>query len=176
MRVSISKAIRSSSDLAKINTPSVTTRPRNTNGASSITRTSASILQPSRRVEPARRRESWVTVRGAGTPAITLFFETEQKQRVGNVQPLGPPVDALPPPGFRQAVPFGCHCQAAWPSSTLVRTLVSQENDARPECACFDELYVDLVVQLAKHRLPTPKNYRVDVEAVFIDQAELHEG
>src|SRR3970282_475749 len=31
-------------------------------------------------------------------------------------------------------------------------------------------------MQLAKHRLAAPKNYRVDIEPVFIDQAELHEG
>jgi hypothetical protein len=40
---------------------------------------------------------------------------------------------------------------------------------------CFNELQVDLVLQMTKHRLAISKYYRVKVEPVFIDQAELHE-
>jgi hypothetical protein len=56
-----------------------------------------------------------------------------------------------------------------------VRALVSEENNTTTEFARFNELQIDLIAQLSKYRLAAAKNYRVQVQAIFIDQAKLHE-
>lgn len=53
---------------------------------------------------------------------------------------------------------------------------ISKEYNARAERVGFNQLQVDLAGQLAKHRLAAPKDYRMDIEPEFIDQAKLHEG
>src|SRR3990170_1111058 len=54
--------------------------------------------------------------------------------------------------------------------------LVAKQNDPGTELTCFSEPQVDLVVQRREHWRAAPQDDRMDVELVFIDQAELHEG
>ncbi len=53
---------------------------------------------------------------------------------------------------------------------------IFQQNNPGPERLGFDKPEIDLFLQLWEHRLAAAEDNGVEVEAVFVDQAQAHEA